>query len=38
MSYTALIIGSYIVTFLVGRLYGVIEARNIVRKIMDKYQ
>jgi hypothetical protein len=38
MNNITLIIGSYVVTFLVGRLYGVIEARKLVRKILSKYK
>ena len=34
MNNTILIIGSYIVTFLIGRLYGAIEVRNLIRKIL----
>jgi uncharacterized membrane protein len=38
MTNTILIIGSYIVTFLIGRLYGVIEAKKVVDKVLDKYK
>ena len=38
MTNIILIIGSYIVTFLIGRLYGVIEAKKIIDKILDKYK
>ena len=38
MNNIILIIGSYIVTFLIGRLYGVCETKKIIDKILDKYK
>jgi hypothetical protein len=38
MDNTILIIGSYIVTFLLGQMYGVIQAKKIVMKILNKYK
>lgn len=35
---TILIIGSYIVTFLLGRLVGVIEAKKIIMDILRKHK
>lgn len=33
-----LLIGSYIVTFFIGRGYGIWEAFKIVKKVLDKYK
>ena len=38
MDNTILIIGSYIVTFFIGRLYGVRETFKIVKKVLDEYK
>jgi uncharacterized membrane protein len=38
MTNIILIVGSYIVTFLIGRLYGVMEAKKVVDKVLDKYK
>jgi hypothetical protein len=35
---TILIIGSYITTFLLGRLIGTIEVKNIIMKILKKHK
>jgi len=35
---TILIIGSYIIAFLLGRIVGVIEAKNIIIKILKDYK
>jgi uncharacterized protein YneF (UPF0154 family) len=37
MENTILIIGSYLVTFLLGRLWGVFQAKKIVMKILKEY-
>lgn len=37
MDNTILIIGSYIITFLLGRMYGIKEAKKIIMKIIDKH-
>jgi len=38
MNNTILIIGSYIVIFFVGRLYGIHETFKIVKKVLDEYK
>ena len=38
MDNTILIVGSYIVTFLLGRIFGVIEAKKMIFKILNKYK
>ena len=38
MTNIILIVGSYIVTFLIGVVYGVIEAKRAVDKLLDKYK
>ena len=38
MNNTILIIGSYIVTFLIGRIVGIIEAKKMVMKILKDYK
>lgn len=38
MTNIILIIGSYIVTFLIGRLYGIHETFKIVKKVLDEYK
>jgi len=37
MNNTILIIGSYIITFLLGRMWGVIECKRIVMKVIQKW-
>lgn len=36
MDNTILIIGSYIIAFLLGRIVGAIETKNIIMKILKK--
>ena len=38
MTNIILIVGSYIVTFLIGVGYGVMEAKKVVDKVLDKYK
>lgn len=38
MDNTILIIGSYIVIFLIGRMIGAIEMKNIIMEILRKYK
>jgi uncharacterized membrane protein len=38
MTNIILIVGSYIVTFLIGRLYGVHETFKIVKKVLDEHK
>lgn len=38
MTNVILIVGSYIVTFLIGRLYGIWETFKIVKKVLNEYK